>query len=470
LNNNMRAVLRIAATIFGLTFGLAVPVLSRAQADANQGTQQQIGLAPSTASQTSESTSSAEGQMTSVDTPARVAGEPSAPAQQTAPASTPAASGSTPSQDQAQPPAAAPAAAPMPLPMPSMTAPLSTAAPAHTFDGGPFGNLAITGILSGLGMIQDNWVPGDQPSHWDVSNAQVFLQKTTGWWQFYFQGGAYNLPDLGVPFISTNKTIANFFGPLPIGFVKLVKGGFSVEVGELPTLIGAEYTFSFENTNIERGLLWNQENAVNRGIQLNEAYKKLSASLSWNDGFYSNRYTWLTGSLAWAFNSANTLSFVAGGNAGQYAKNTLATPLALNNSQIYEVLYTYSKGNWYIQPYWQYTNVPTNTSIGIAKGATTDGFALLFNYNFKHGLSLALRPEYISSSGTVANGAVNLLYGPGSSAFAFTATPTYQKGGFFTRIDLSVADARDFTKGAAFGPLGLNSTQTRGVIEAGVMF
>ena len=41
--------------------------------------------------------------------------------------------------------------------------------------------------------------------------------------------------------------------------------------------------------------MWNQENAVNRGIQLNEAYKKLTASLSWNDGFYSNRYTWLTG-------------------------------------------------------------------------------------------------------------------------------------------------------------------------------
>jgi len=28
---------------------------------------------------------------------------------------------------------------------------------------------------------------------------------------------------------------------------------------KLPTLIGAEYTFTFENMNIERGLLWNQE-------------------------------------------------------------------------------------------------------------------------------------------------------------------------------------------------------------------
>jgi len=357
----------------------------------------------------------------------------------------------------------------MPLPMPSMTAPLSTAAPAHTFDAGPFGTLAITGILSGMGMIQNNWVPGDKASHWDVSNAQIFLQKTTGWWQFYLQGGAYNLPDLGVPFISTNKALPDFFGPLPVGFLKLVKGGFSVEVGELPTLIGAEYTFSFENLNIERGLLWNQENAVNRGVQLNESYKKLSASLSWNDGFYSNRYTWLTGSLAWAVNSANTLSFVAGGNAGQTKYSTVASPVQ-NNSSIYEILYTYSHGNWFIQPYWQYTDVPTNAKAGITQGATTDGVALLFNYNFKHGISLALRPEYISSSGSVAGGAVNLLYGPGSNAFAFTVTPTYQKGGFFTRIDFSVADARSFTNGDAFGTLGLNGTQTRGVVEAGFMF
>jgi len=350
-----------------------------------------------------------------------------------------------------------------------MTAPLSTAAPAHTFDAGPFGTVAATGIISGMGMVQNNWVPGDKASHWDVSNAQIFLQKTTGWWQFYLQGGAYNLPDLGVPFISTNKTLPDFFGPLPVGFLKLVKGGFSVEVGELPTLIGAEYTFSFENLNIERGLLWNQENAVNRGIQLNESYKKISASVSWNDGFYSNRYTWITGSLAYAFNAANTLSFIAGGNAGATKYTTVAAPVQ-NNSSIYEILYTYSHGNWYIQPYWQYTNVPTNINIGIAKGAHTDGVALLFNYNFKHGVSVALRPEYISSNGSLANGAVNLMYGPGSNAFGFTFTPTYQKAGFFVRADLSVADARSFTPGDAFGPLGNNSTQTRGVVEAGFMF
>ncbi len=233
--------------------------------------------------------------------------------------------------------------------MPSMAGPLSTAIP-HEIAAGPFGKLEVTGILSGMGWSQGNAVAGDPDSHWDVSNAQIFIQKTTGWFQFYLQGGAYNLPALGTPFLSTGDTVRHLYGPFPQGYAKLVKGNFNVEIGALPTLIGAEYTFTFENMNIDRGLLWNQENAVNRGIQLNYTHKKLTAAFSWNDGFYSNRYTWLTGSLTYAFNAANTLAFVGGGNAGTYAKSTLATPLTLNNEQIYNIIYTYTKGHWVIIP------------------------------------------------------------------------------------------------------------------------
>jgi hypothetical protein len=43
-------------------------------------------------------------------------------------------------------------------------------------------------------------------------------------------------------------------------------------------LIGAEYTFTFENMNIQRGLLWNQENAVTRGVQVNQTMGKFGSS------------------------------------------------------------------------------------------------------------------------------------------------------------------------------------------------
>ena len=375
-----------------------------------------------------------------------------APDSQTAPSSTPA--------DQPKP------ADPQPLSMPSMSGPLQTAVP-HEVEGG---KLAVTGILSGIGWTEGNHIAGDSASHWDVSNAQLFVQKTSGWWQFYLQGGAYNLPAIGVPFLSTSDTIKNIYGPFPQGYLKLVKGNFNVQVGALPTLVGAEYTFSFQNMNVERGLLWNQENAVNRGIQLNETYKKLTASLSWNDGFYSNRYTWLSGSLAYAFNSSNSLVFVGAGNAGAYAKNTLATPLYLNNSQIYNIIYNYGHGHWVVSPYFQYTDVPTNAKIGITQGAGTKGGAVLMTYNFSRGFSLAARPEYIKSTGSLANGGTNLLYGPGSGAFAFTVTPTYRKDAFYLRGDFAIVHATNVTPGAAFGSTGIDANQPRGVLEAGFMF
>jgi Putative beta-barrel porin-2, OmpL-like. bbp2 len=370
------------------------------------------------------------------------------------------------------PPAEAPAAtpAPAPLPNPSMAGPLATSVP-HELGEGPFGKIEVTGILSGMGLTEGNYVPGDSPTHWDVSNAQVFVQKTTGWWQFYLQGGAYNIPALGVPFVTTKNTITNLYGPFPTAYLKLVKGNFNVEVGELPTLIGAEYTFSFENMNIERGLLWGLEPAISRGVQLNDTYKKLSVSFSWNDGYYSNRYSSLSGSLAWAFNASNTLSFVASGNAGSYAKNTAATPLLLNNSTVYNLIYTYTHGSWVVTPYYQYTDTKTNAAIGILQGAHTNGGALLVNYNLKHGVSLAVRPEYVKSSGTAADpNEINLFYGPGSGAFSFTVTPTYVKDGFFLRGDFSIVHATNSTPGFVFGTTGTKLNQPRGVIEAGFMF
>jgi hypothetical protein len=297
----------------------------------------------------------------------------------------------------------------------------------------------------------------------------VFIQKTDGWFQFYLQAGAYNLPDLGVPFLATDKTVSNLYGPVPVAYLKLQAGkNTSILVGQLPTLIGAEYTFTFENMNIARGLLWNQETAVSRGIQVNQTMGKVTASLSWNDGFYSNRYSWLSGSLAYA-NGPHTVAFVAGGNMAKTAFQSYATPVQ-NNSSIYNFIYTYSKGSWIVQPYWQYTNVPTNAKIGIVKGASTNGAAILLSRAFKHGFSLPVRFEYIASSGNAAQQAVNLMYGPGSAGTSITVTPTFQYGGFFFRGDVGYVHLSSLTPGDGFGPAGKNVNQPRAMAEIGFLF
>jgi hypothetical protein len=283
------------------------------------------------------------------------------------------------------------------------------------------------------------------------------------------QAGAYDLPSLGAPFLATDKTMSKLFGPVPVAFAKLQAAkNTSIQIGELPTLIGAEYTFTFENMNIDRGLLWNQENAINRGIQINQTMGKFAASLSWNDGFYSNRYSWLTGLLSYT-KGPHALAFAGGGNYGKTAFQTFATPLQ-NNSSIYNVIYTYTKGPWIIQPYIQYSNVPANASIGVVKGTSTTGGAILASYAFKTGFSLPVRYEYISSSGSVADQSANLLYGPGSSAQSITVTPTYQHGGFFFRGDLAYVHASNITPGYAFSAAGTNQNQPRAAGEIGFIF
>ena len=376
-------------------------------------------------------------------------------------------------------PAAAPAA-PAPLPSPSITGPLA-GIPPLVFDAGPIGKLSVNGIVSGFGMVQGSHVPGDSEGVDALSNGQVWIQKTDGWLQFYVQAGAYNVQALGSSFVQTDNQLLNTYGPVPTAYLKLVPTKTtSILIGELPTLIGAEYTFSFENMNVERGLLWNQETAISRGVQLNQAVGKyLALSFSLNDGFYSNRYTWLSGAATFT-KGAHALEFVAGGNLKEKNYFTPATPIQ-NDGSIYNVIYTYTKGAYVIQPYFQYTSVPTNTAVGITQGASTKGVAVLASRTFKHGFSLAGRWEYITSgSGTTYDPSLNegeggdvplnLLFGPGSSATTVTVTPTFQYGGFFVRGEFSWVHAINSTSGDTFGPLGVNSDQPRGLVEIGFLF
>ena len=285
-----------------------------------------------------------------------------------APAAAPASAAPAP----ASAPAPAAPAAPAPLPTPSLTGPLQWLPPA-VFDAGPLGKLSANGIVSGMGLAQNNPMPGDSTGQATLSNGQIFLQKADGPLQYFIQAGAYSIPALATPFLSAAATVKDFFGPVPVAFLKLPLGKTTTfEIGSLPTLMGAESTFTFQNMNVERGLLWNQENAVNRGIQINQTLGKyFTASLSWNDGYYSNRYSWLSGSLTFT-KGAHSLAFDAMGNAGSTKFQTLATPVQ-NNSSMYALIYTYTKGNWIIQPYYQFSALPIDAH---PRGITLSAAAL----------------------------------------------------------------------------------------------
>jgi hypothetical protein len=352
-----------------------------------------------------------------------------------------------------------------PLMGPSITGPFVIPQPSPKYTLGPLGDIYVDCIGAGIVQWQNNRFSGNRAWQPDLSNGQLFIQKPDGLIQFYAQPGAYSIWVLGSRNVSTARATLwhQFTGR---SFIWMVSDGipqiapsdnFSFRGGKLQTLIGAEYPFSFQNINPERGIVVTQLPAFSKGGQADYKNGPLALSLSFNDGFDSGVYNWISG--------AATYTFVAAGNAGKTNIATARTPLLQNNSEIYNLIYTYKSGPWIIQPYFSATHVPMNTSIGITSSASSFGGSVLTDYSLGDGFFLGARLEYIGTAGSN-----NLLYGPGSGAFAVTVTPAYQYLNFFVRGGFAWVKAANVTAGLSLGPGGTNNSQTRVTIDAGILF
>lgn len=354
---------------------------------------------------------------------------------------------------------------------PQMAGPLVTNPQPASVETESVGHIYFTGALSGLGLAQTHPIPADRSAQLDVGNAQIMLQKPEGLVQFYAQAGMYSIPVVGFPYIRASQNTRDLYGPLPVVYVKLAPhDDFSIQVGKLQTLIGPEPTFTFQNMNIQRGLLWNQEPAVSRGVQADYAAGPLNLSISVNDGFYSGHYSWLVAAATWKIDDNDSLTFLASGNARTTRVNTFATPVALNNGQIYNLVYTHAVAPWKITSYFQVVNVPANGELDLRSGAQSYGGAMLASYQFTSNFQLTGRVEVVGSTGSAGNGAADLLYGPGSAAWTLTLTPTYQEGRFYIRAEPSFTQARNVAPGRGFGNVSNARGQARFIVETGILF
>jgi hypothetical protein len=357
------------------------------------------------------------------------------------------------------------------LDQPVVTGPLKANPQPASFTAGPLGKINVSGVVSGYGLLQDHTPPDDRPGRIDFSNLQMIVQKADGPVQFYAQTGLYSIPALGQPNSSAIETSSHMFGFVPIVYGKVKLGEeFSIQGGKLPSLIGGEKTFTFQNMNIEQGLLFNQSNNVNKGVQLTYSSGPAVISASLNDGFYSDRLTWLIGSFVYKFDDSNRINFSAGANLDRSSHESIATPLLQNNSSIYNITYGYKSGPWIISPYLQFTHVSRDLTLDISESASTYGGALLASYALTPEFSLAGRFEYIVQSGSRSTGVTSLLYGPGSRALSATLTPTYQVDRYFLRGEYSLVGAINATPGLAFGKNGTKTRQNRVLIETGILF
>lgn len=366
------------------------------------------------------------------------------------------------------------------LAAPAMSGPLAANPDPMAFDAGPLGQVSVTGQISGVAAIQGNATHaggiGNKGAFADLSNAQIEIQTTQGPLQFYVQAGAYSLPSLGTSYMRATDATDQLFGPVPVAYAKaLLSPAVSIMAGLLPTMVGAESTFTFQNINIERGLLWNQEPAISRGAQVNYTRGPISAALSLNDGYFSGKLNWLSGTLSYAIDPSNSITVVGAGSLSGNGKTSAATPLAQNNNRIFNLIFNHAQGPLSITPYLQYSHVKRDGAIGIDRSARSYGGAVLAKYALGTGWSLGARGEYLKTTGGDCGAQpnctpTNLLYGVKSDAWSLTLTPSYQSGIFFARGELSYTRIAGLEAGYGFGRTLDRTAQARSMVETGILF
>ncbi|MFA7496818.1 MAG: outer membrane beta-barrel protein [Acidithiobacillus sp.] len=359
--------------------------------------------------------------------------------------------------------------------------------PPLKFNAGPLGELNVQGVASAIGFAQTNpSAPGNGLNSKNfgaaISNGLIMINKSTGLVQFNLIAGAYNFPNLGQPFASASSAI-NDFTALPEAYISIVpSANFSISAGQLPTLLGYTGTLDFNRMNIEGGFPWTIQPSYSRGVQVNYSTGPVSASLSWNDGYFSNRYNVLSGLLTYTINSENALSFYAAGNLGHtgtvsdlsslaFSKNGYVdSSLVYDNSDLFGLYYTYSGSNFTITPEVQYMYTPTNSAFGTTQSSYNISAMIHGAYYLNANWSIAGGVDYESASnGGEGSAATNgyFGYGPGSSALGLMITPTYTDDGYFIRDELSYVRLTNYTNG-----FGSNNSpdQIRDILETGFWF
>ncbi|AEM48440.1 hypothetical protein Acife_2334 [Acidithiobacillus ferrivorans SS3] len=355
--------------------------------------------------------------------------------------------------------------------------------PPLKFNAGPLGYLDVQGVLSGMGFAQTNPATSGGLAGKNfgaaMTNGLVSISKPTGLIRFSLTAGAYNYPSLGEPFASAAATTSDN-SALPMAYLTIAPTkNFSVSIGKLSSLLGYTGTFTYQRMNIEGGFPWFLQYGFTHGIQLNYSYGPLSASVSWNDGYYTNRYNVISGLLTYSLNADNSLSIYADGNAAHTGRiasvNNYSTngyvnsELALDNSDMYGIYYTYSAKSFALTSEVQYVVTPVNLAFGTTQSSNNISAMIHGDYYLSNHWSLAAGVDYehSSSTGQAAVDGYYFGYGAGSSALGFMVTPTYSYNGYFLRDEVSYVHLTNYSNG-----FGANNrpNQIRDILETGFWF
>ncbi len=366
---------------------------------------------------------------------------------------------------------------------------------AITIDGGPFGQLAISGGVDGYGYYftqsnDDGNLPFSDKSHGaNVGSALIELQKTTGILQFTVEVGSNGgATTLGTA--PTQTSITTFTtGPLYAGYVTIAPKDtpFTFSIGQLGSVEGWESGVDWNNANQLTTEIFYVQNSQSRGVSANFTKGPINATVIFGDGYDTGVFNFVQALATYTINSNNAASVYGAANLGRTGNNTFAygggttgeAPYYVNSDMI-GAFYSFTAGNLNLVPeaQFQYAKGSVKSGIGTfdedgnfhSKGTSNFGAAVFADY------TLGTSPYSIGAWGEywTSKGAENWFIGPDSEGIGASVTPTWQYKDLFARVDagylylLHNKDNNGVRYG--YGNDGTNHGMFTGTLEAGLLF
>ncbi len=296
----------------------------------------------------------------------------------------------------------------------------------------PIGTINVNGALTVYTIHSNNIAVNDnRKTRYDVGSAIMSLSKPAEPFGFTLIGGAYAVPVVGAPLSKTSES-TDLFSPIPVAYVEYSPmKGLSIQAGKLPTIIGYESAFTYQNNNIQRGLVWNMQPLINNGVRLTYSTDFLFVKLGVNDGFY----TLSTTDPKPALEASLGLTPMKDGSV---ALNVIVPHKdSRPNNRELNLVASYTLDKLSLGGDLLYVEAPRSNTAGVPQKAKASGVALHLSYDLKP-FKLSGRIEYVkdNSDNTDIVGLAD-----GNKALTFTATPAYTHGSLFLRGELSYVKA-----------------------------
>ncbi|MDR3505740.1 MAG: hypothetical protein P4L52_05810 [Acidocella sp.] len=368
-----------------------------------------------------------------------------------------------------------------------------------TIDGGPLGDLEISGGVDGYGYVMSNTPNGIQSNGFDISSGILNIQKTTGIVQFTIELGANSFQVLGAEAYDGKGHIAQASvtqfptGPLYEGYITIAppNSPITVSAGMLPSVEGWEYGADYYNAVQLETLLYYVQNNNARGVEATLTEGPFSATVQFGDSTDSGVWNTLQALLSYKFNANNVLNVYGAYNLGKTGPNTYMYALpsstktgwgnAYANNALIGAYYNYTLGNLSLVPEIQYTYARPDRQIGITGESSTFGAALFGDYTFGTSpYSLGGWVEYFDShaaaNASTVPGQTPTTYtwaiSPNAEAIGLAVAPTWQYKNLFARANAGYIYLLH-TKGSdgvSYQPYSGSHGQFTGTLEAGLLF